>query len=431
VAAQDPLSRLAAGTLISAIGNGAWYTSWAIFLTRWIGLSPAAVGFGMTLAGACGVMAATPIGWIADRVGAREMFAVLLALQGLTAGAYALVHGTVSFLVVSCLAQAAGSGTGGPRNALVLGLSDRASPLEALGRLRAISHIGWALGAIAGGAVLSLDSEPGYLGLLALNGGTYLAYALLVCRVPRVEAPVRARRGLRVVRDAPYMTLAGLMGVLALCWAMLSSGLPLWVTLHTHAPPAISAVVVLISSAGIAAFQVRVSRGITEPRAAATGTLLSGCALAASCLLFALTAGGSGPTVIVLVVAAAGLHLTGELLFVASSWGLSVPLMPPDAPGEYQGVFATGEAVALMAAPALMTTLIAGWGQPGWFALALIFLVPAAAVVPVTRWALRPPNPRNPGGTSAARVSIGPSVWVLLKRRPGPPRARARARARD
>jgi hypothetical protein len=400
VAAQDPLSRLAAGTLISAIGNGAWYTSWAIFLTHWVGLSPAVVGLGMTLAGACGVVAATPVGWIADRVGARETFAVLLALQGLTAGAYALVHGTASFLVVSCLAQAAGSGTGGPRNALVLGLSDRESRLEALGRLRAISHIGWALGAIAGGAVLGLDSHAGYLGLLALNGGTYLVYARLVWSVPRVATPVRSSRGLRVVRDAPYMSLAGLMGVLALCWAMLSSGLPLWVTLHTHAPRAISAVVVLISSAGIAAFQVRVSRGITAPRAAATGTLLSGCALAASCLLFALTAGGRGPTVIVLMVAAAGLHLTGELLFVASSWGLSVPLMPPDAPGEYQGVFATGEGVALMAAPALMTTLIAGWGQPGWIALAVIFLVPAVAAVPVTRWALRTrPSPLAAGAT--------------------------------
>src|SRR5690242_14863720 len=67
------MSRLAAGTLISAIGNGAWYTSWAIFLTRWIGLSPAVVGLGMTVAGACGVAAATPLGWIADRVGARDV----------------------------------------------------------------------------------------------------------------------------------------------------------------------------------------------------------------------------------------------------------------------------------------------------------------------------------------------------------------------
>jgi hypothetical protein len=79
----------------------------------------------------------------------------------------------------------------------------------------------------------------------------------------------------------------------------------------------------------------------------------------------------------------------GELLFVASSWGLSVPLMPHDAPGEYQGVFATGEATAVMAAPALMTMLVADWGQPGWLVLAAIFLVPAVTAIPATRWALR------------------------------------------
>jgi len=147
--------------------------------------------------------------------------------------------------------------------------------------------------------------------------------------------------------------------------------------------------VVLISSLGIAAFQVRVSRGITEPRRAALGALASGVALALACLLFASTAGLGGWAAIVIVLVAAGLHVTGELLFVASSWGLSVPLMPKDAPSEYQGAFATGEAVALMLAPALMTTLVAGWGQPGWLVLAAIFLIPALAVASATGWALR------------------------------------------
>ena len=52
-------------------------------------------------------------------------------------------------------------------------------------------------------------------------------------------------------------------------------------------------------------------------------------------------------------------------------------------------MFATGEATALMAAPALMTTLVAGWGRPGWLVLAAIFLLPTVAAVPVTRWAVR------------------------------------------
>jgi hypothetical protein len=42
-----------------------------------------------------------------------------------------------------------------------------------------------------------------------------------------------------------------------------------------------------------------------------------------------------------------------------------------------------------MIAPALMTTLVANWGQPGWLVLAVIFLAPAIAITPAAKWALR------------------------------------------
>ena len=386
-----PLRRMACGTLVSAVGNGAWFTSWAVFLTRSVGLSPAEVGLGMTVAAFMGVVFTPAFGWLGDRAGARETFAAQLIAQGATGLAFLAVHGMAMFLVVAAVSQVAASSTGGPRNALVLGLNDPVRKLEVLSQLRATSHVGWALGAVVGGAVITLGSRPAYVALLLLNAGTYFVYAALVCSVPRVPTPARAGmgRGLRVVRDMPYMSLAGMTGTLALCWAMLSSGLPLWVALHTRAPQAISAVVVVVSSVGIAALQTRVSRGVTAPERAARAALGSGAALAGACVLLALTAGLRGPAAVALILAAAALHLTGELLFVASSWGLSVPLMPPDAPSEYQGAFATGESLALMVAPALMTTLVADWGRPGWFVLAVIFLVPALAITPVTRWALR------------------------------------------
>ena len=402
-----PLRRLAAGTLVSAVGNGAWYTSWALFLTRSVGLSPAQVGAGMTLAGVAGLLAGTPLGCLADRVGAREVYAALLALQAVVALAYLAVGGLLAFVVVACLAEAARAGSGA-RNALVLGLCEREEDrLATLGALRSISHFGWAAGAVAGAVVIGVDSRPAYVALLVVNAVSYLAYALLVASVPRVAAAPRRSR--RVVRDAPYMTLAGLMGVLALCWAMMSSGLPLWVALHTDAPRSVSAVIVIVNSLAIAVLQVRVSRGIVAPAVAARGALLSGTLLAASCCLFALTAGGGGPGVIAVLVAAGVVHTAGELLFVASSWGLSVPLMPPDAPGEYQGVFATGEATALMAAPALMTTLVADWGQPGWLVLAAIFLVPAATAIPATRWALRSRRGTRSASGRAASASARPT----------------------
>jgi len=382
------LARLGAGTFCSAVGNGAWYTSWALFLTRSVGLSPAQVGVGMTIAGVLGLLSATPIGWIADRVGAREVFATLLLVQAAAALAYLAVGGLAAFVATACVAEAARSGNGA-RNALVLGLTPREEDrLAALGSLRSISHFGWALGAVAGAVIIGVDSRAAYVALLLLNGASYLAYAGLVASVPRV-ATTPERRGVRVVHDRPYVTLAGLMGVLALCWAMMSSGLPLWIALHTDAPRSLSAVIVVLNSLAIALLQVRVSRGIGSPAGAARGARLAGVLLAASCLLFAVTAGWGGAGVIAVLVAAGVVHTAGELLFVASSWGLSVPLMPADAAGEYQGVFATGEATALMLAPALMTTLVAGWGQPGWLVLAAIFLAPAAAAVPVTRWALR------------------------------------------
>src|SRR4051794_8599490 len=145
-----PLRRLAAGTFVSAVGNGAWYTSWALFLTRSVGLSPAQVGVGMTAAGAVGLLAATPLGWVADRAGAREVYAGLLVAQAAVSLAYLAVSGMAAFLAVACLGQAAGSG-GGPRNALLLGLTARDEErLATLGALRSISHVGWALGALAG-----------------------------------------------------------------------------------------------------------------------------------------------------------------------------------------------------------------------------------------------------------------------------------------
>src|SRR5690242_20371862 len=135
-----PLRRLAIGTLASAVGNGAWFTSWAIFLTRSIGLRPAEVGIGMTIAGACGVIAATPLGWLGDRVGPRELFAIQLLLQAFAATAWLFVHGFVAFVVVAALAEIASSGSGGPRSALDLALSPAAAQFEALGALRSISH---------------------------------------------------------------------------------------------------------------------------------------------------------------------------------------------------------------------------------------------------------------------------------------------------
>src|SRR3954468_13780142 len=332
------IRRLSAGALITSVGNGAWYTSWAVFLTRSVGLSPAEVGLGLMLVGGVGILAATPLGHLADRLGAREVFGVLQLAQAAACLAYLAVDGPVAFALVACLGGAAGA-SGGARNALVCGLTTEEERMEVLGAIRSLNHLGWAAGAAVGALVIGIDSRPAYVGLLALDAATFLAYAVAIAGLPRVAPVTGPERGprLAVLRDRPYISLAAMMGVLSLCWGMLSSGVPLWVALHTDAPRSVSAVIVLVNSLAIAAFQVRVSRCMGTPLAAARGAVLSGGALALSCVLFALTAGGGGAGVVALLLAAGVVHVAGELLFVAASWGLLVPLMPRDAAGEYQG----------------------------------------------------------------------------------------------
>jgi hypothetical protein len=383
------IRRLSAGALITSVGNGAWYTSWAVFLTRSIGLSPAEVGVGMTLAGGAGILAATPLGHLADRLGPREVFGVLQVARAAACLAYLAVGGPVAFALVACVGGIAGA-SGGARNALVCGLTTEEERMRVLGTIRSLNHLGWAAGAAIGALIIGIDSRPAYVGLLVLDAATFLAYAVAIAGLPRVAPVPASGRGprLAVLRDRPYVSLAAMMGVLSLCWGMLSSGLPLWVALHTDAPRPVSAVIVLLNSLAIAAFQVRVSQGIRSPLGAARGALWAGSALAASCLVFALTNGLGGAPAVALLLAGGVLHVAGELLFVASSWGLSIPLMPPDAAGQYQGMFATGEATAQMLAPALMTTLVAGWGQPGWLVLAALFVLATVPALPVTRSAL-------------------------------------------
>jgi MFS family permease len=94
-----------------------------------------------------------------------------------------------------------------------------------------------------------------------------------------------------------------------------------------------------------------------------------------------------------------GAHIAGELLFVAASWGLSVPLMPDDRAGQYQGVVATGQAAAQTAAPLLMTAVVVGWGQAGWLALGALFVAATLPAPAITRRALRA---RAPGAAAAA-----------------------------
>ncbi|MGW5177077.1 MFS transporter [Streptomyces sp. NPDC004082] len=399
---RRPVGPVYLASLALSLGKGAWFTCWAMFFLHSVGLSTTEFGLGITAAGVLGMLAGGPLGYLADRLGARETLIALAAVQGLAILSYTLVDGFWSAVAVTCVMIAADRATPGIRVALISGLTTGEERMESISTNRAMTQGGIVVGALAGVYVLALDNSAGYLGLVLIYGTSVIGCAALLWRVPHVQSlkDRKVRRRVLVLRDRPFLLITLFNGILALSWGMLDSGVPLWITKHTQAPLWVMGVLMGANAVVVVVFQNRVSRAAVTVAGAARLGLWSGVLLALSCVVFAATSGGSGALVLLLLAAGAAVHVVGELFFVSSGFGLSVALTPHDAHGEYQGLFSTGQAAALTFAPGLMTILLVDGGVAGWFVLAGLYLAGGAGTLVTARCAVRSEPPAAEHGAA-------------------------------
>ncbi|MBP2336558.1 MFS family permease [Saccharothrix coeruleofusca] len=381
--------RLMWGRGVSALGDGLWFTTWALYFTRVAGFPPVVVGVGMTVAGACGLLAAVPLGALADRLDPRRVLVAITGVRAVAMACYLLVDSTWAFLVVTVAFVALANGGNAARTALVSALvSDDDERVAVLARQRVAQHVGYAAGAGLGALVLSVDQPGVYHLSIAGNAVSFLVLAAVTVSLPSPGVAVRRPSARTALRDLPYLAVTAVTAVLSLCWAMLSTGLPLWIA-ATGLPLSLSGAVVVLSSVGIAALQVAATRLATSTTRAARTAVGAGVALAASCLLLAVTGSTGAGVGVGIVLIAALLHLAGELGYVAAGWRLSISLMRPHAHGAYQGATEAATATAQMLAPSFFTMGLAGFGAGGWVLAAAVFLAAGAAVPALTRWAVR------------------------------------------
>lgn len=382
--------------LITAVGNGLWYTCWAIFFTRSIGLTPSQVGLGITLGGGLGLVSGPVFGHLADRFGPREVLMVASALRGTAMLGFLLVHSFWPFLLAACLSTMADRSAGPPRTALIVGLSEGTERMDTMAYARVVESSGFALGAFAATPVLAIGTRAAFVAMVIANAATFYAFALIILRLPHVAPtgnvsdPHGNQYGwLTLLRDLPYLIVNLLGGLLAVNWAILSTAVPLWVSQSTHVGTWIVSVLVIINAGFIALLQRQVTRGNDSPLRASRTTLVSTVAFAAACVVFAASGSRGGALAAVLLIVAALVHVTGELLWMAGAWGLSIGLMPDHHHATYQSVYGTGESAAMVFAPAVMTLMVIGLGVSGWLLLGGIFLLSGVAIRVATSWAIR------------------------------------------
>lgn len=382
---------LTLATLVNTMGRGIWLTASALFLTRSVGLSVAQVGLGLTITAAIGLLASTPMGYLADRYGPRGIqITALLASAGCSV-ALVTVRSFPQFLLVGAAAALTDAASRGARGALIAGSVPPDQRVRTRAYLRATTNVGISVGTVAAGFGIAVDTRTGYVALILVDALSYLAAAAITTRLaplPPVPAPATGPR-LVALRDRPFLAFTALDGLMSMHFGLLNIALPLWVVGHTTAPRWLVSALFLVNTTMVVLFQVRASRGTEDLGGAARAARRAGLAIALACLLFAVS--GDLPTAgaVVLLLLGALVHVIGELWHSAAGWGISFGLAPAHAQGQYQGAYGMGMQVGGMLAPAVVTSLAIGWGVPGWLVLGALFVVLGALVPPVVRWAAR------------------------------------------
>ncbi|MEH0823307.1 MULTISPECIES: MFS transporter [Micromonospora] len=386
-----PSRTLALSTLVNTVGRGTWLTASALFLTRSVGLSVTQVGVALTLTALVSLVASTPMGYLADRLGPRGLqMAALLASAGCTAALVA-VRSFTGFLVVGVLMAVADAGTRGARGALIAGAVPPDQRVRTRAYLRAVTNVGISVGTVLAGFALAADTRGAYVTLILLDAATYVLAAAVLLRLPPVPPMPAPAHGPRLIalRDRPFLAFTVLDGLMSMHFSLINIALPLWIAGHTTAPKWLISACLLVNTVVVILFQVRASRGTEDLTGAGRAARRAGVLLAVACALFA--AGGGVPVAVAvpLLLAGALVHVVGELWHAAAGWGISFGLAPAHAHGQYQGAYGMGMQLGSMVAPVVVTTLAIGWGVPGWLVLGVVFLLLGALVPPVVRWAAR------------------------------------------
>jgi hypothetical protein len=383
---------LAFAQLANSVGDGAFIVTSALFFTRVVGLSTAQVGLGLTIAWLVGFLTGVPLGNLADRRGPRQV-AVLLALTtSVSVASFLFVRSFPLFLLAAITYASSQTGLTAARQALLAGLVDPAERTRIRAFLQSTVNAGLAVGAALGGIALHFDTAPAYLTVFALDALSFLIAARLIHRVPRVAVTTRIKGEprLAVLHDRPYAVLALLNAIMLLFMPLLSLVAPLWIVTRTNAPDWVVASLLIVNTLGVTVFQVRIAHSVRDLRTATRSVRYAGIAMLAACTVFALSATNvSAAAAAVVLVLAAALLTLGEMKLASGAWEISFGLAPQDRQGQYQGFFGTGPAIARMLGPALLTTVVLGWGPIGWIAVGALFLGTSCATGPAVRWAAR------------------------------------------
>ncbi|MFC5028350.1 MFS transporter [Streptomyces sp. So13.3] len=372
-------SMLAAMT-VNAVGSGMYLPFTLIFFHHVTGLSFAAVGAVLTVAGLIGLTTLPLAGTAVDRFGARRVQLVLFGVRGLGFALYPFAQSVPAFAVVA-LVTIIGDGAFPAVQQSFLGEIARGADRDRLqAASRALSNGGMGAGALLASLVVGFGGDAGFTAAAWLNAASFILSALLMWRVRPVmvvrdaAAVARQKAGYRLVlRDRPFLGLTAANFLIALGYTALPVLYPLYISTWLHGPESLTGAAFTVNTVLCAAGGVLVAsfvrrRGARRNRSAALGAVLFAVAFAGQIVLGTVRpqagwAIGAGLAVIITV------HTIGEMVHNPSAGALAIAAAPDAVRGRYMAAYQFSWQLVRAIAPSLFTGLMAVDGRLPWLLL--------------------------------------------------------------
>jgi len=402
--------------LINIYGTGLIITAMTLYAIKVVHLTAARSGLALTIAGLVGLLAAMPMGRLADRRGPRDVARLALLLLGVAAASYVfLAHGFVSYLLVAIVDGSALSASNTASVALLRRVGgDNATTFRS--QASAVINLGISLGVATAGVAIEINTPNAYRALFLGNALSCLIGVAVLSLLPKYEPLPGAHEEspLAALKDKPFVCYTALSGGMYMQYLVLNLLLPVWVVFHTNAPRWSVSAFVIINTLIVVLFQVRVGKTVQTIGQGGAAFRRAGVVFLLSCSAMGLAAGLPAWGALLLLAGAIVVHTYGELWHGSGMYALDFGLAPPHAQGQYQGLASMGNFAGQALSPLILIGLVLSAGRLGFILLGAWFVLLGLAAPAVARWGERT-RPAAPAADTAAAIVVEGSAAIVAE----------------
>ncbi|HPF79993.1 MFS transporter [Nostocoides australiense] len=358
---------LVTGVGIDALGSGVFMPVSILYFLMTTEVGKAQVGLAMSIAAALAVPFVLAVGGLVDRHGAKTIILAGNVLQAVAFVGYLWAQDFWTIVAVQALASLGQSAFWGAYSPLVAASTPPDQREVWFGFLGALRNVGFAIGGLASGIVVTIGTSAAYHAVVLVNAFSYILAFAALAKVPGgraasdgpqdADAPARGGWGV-LARDGRYLGLVGANAAYALCTVSLNIAIPVYAIDVLKLPGWVSGALFVVNTLMVGFGQGLIVRRMDGHRR--HQIVILGFVLYAAGFL-ALAASGTLPVALATaaIPVSVAIYTLGELLGGPPLSAAAVDGAPERLRGRYLSAYQLSWVASGIIAPALYLALLA------------------------------------------------------------------------